>query len=86
MLSPSDVLDDRYTLERELGSGGQGSVWLAMDALLGAPRALKEDRTVGTRGYMAPEQLDPRTWGEHPDAPALDVFAWGVLAWQLLVG
>jgi Protein kinase domain len=53
----------------------------------GNPNPLtRENRTVGTRAYMAPEQIDPATWGNAPDAPALDVFAWGVMAWQLLVG
>ena len=46
----------------------------------------RADRTIGTPAYLAPEQLDPRTWGEYADAPSLDVFAWGVTAWELLVG
>jgi serine/threonine protein kinase len=44
------------------------------------------ERIIGTRTFMAPEQLDPPSWGEHPDAPPLDVFAWGVTAWRLMVG
>lgn len=38
---------------------------------------------VGTSGFLAPEQLDPRL-GAPQATPAVDVFALGVLAWVLL--
>ncbi|WP_340540676.1 serine/threonine-protein kinase [Nocardioides sp. GXZ039] len=35
------MIDDRYTLEREIGRGGMGAVWLARDELLGRTVAVK---------------------------------------------
>jgi serine/threonine-protein kinase len=39
---------------------------------------------IGTRPYLAPELLDPATWGRE-EGPARDVFAFGVLASLLLL-
>lgn len=41
---------------------------------------------VGTMAYLAPEQLDPATFGDDAAAPTLDVFAYGVLGWLMLLG
>jgi serine/threonine-protein kinase len=39
--APGDVIADKYRLERVLGRGAQGSVWLAENLALDAPVALK---------------------------------------------
>lgn len=46
----------------------------------------RTDRVVGTPPYMAPEAIDATTWMMPPDRPVSDVFAFGVTAWELLVG
>ncbi len=40
---------------------------------------------IGTPGYMPPEVVDPEYWSAERSRPAGDVFAWGVLAWRLLM-
>src|SRR5262245_25889004 len=40
-LVPGQMLFDRYIVEREIGEGGMGSVWLVRHRALGAERALK---------------------------------------------
>jgi eukaryotic-like serine/threonine-protein kinase len=44
------------------------------------------DSVIGTLPYLAPELIDPTYFGKHSSTPALDVFAFGVLAWKLLFG
>jgi serine/threonine protein kinase len=39
---------------------------------------------VGTPPYLAPEQLEPETWGGAAPSAACDVFSFGVMAWRLL--
>lgn len=52
-------------------------------AMFGEERLTATGHVVGTSCFMAPEQLDPRTWGvERAGAPA-DVFALGLLGWRL---
>lgn len=43
-------------------------------------------RVVGTPPYMAPEAIDSTSWMVPADRPVSDVFAFGVTAWELLVG
>lgn len=51
------------------------------------PRPLTaEGFVVGTSAYMAPELLDPMRFGGGLPTPAADVFAFGVILWQLLGG
>ncbi len=41
---------------------------------------------IGTLAYMAPESLDPATWGAPAVASTRDIFAFGVLGWRLMAG
>ena len=41
---------------------------------------------IGTAPFMAPERVDPAFHGSSDATAAADVFAFGVVAWQLLVG
>jgi serine/threonine-protein kinase len=43
-------------------------------------------QVIGTPSCMPPEQLDPARWQQNASKPAADVFAFGVLAWRLLIG
>jgi serine/threonine protein kinase len=49
------VIADRYVLEREIGRGGMGAVWLARDTVLHRPVAVK--RIGGLRGEVADTDL-----------------------------
>lgn len=42
------------------------------------------DTVVGTLAFLAPEVVDPSFFKAKGSTPAVDVFAFGVLAWQLL--
>src|SRR5688572_755627 len=42
--APGRVVAGRYRVERELGRGGMGVVWLAVDTVIERPVALKELR------------------------------------------
>lgn len=60
---------------------------LGIAAVKDAPGKLTALGTVvGTIAYLAPELLDPATFAADESGPAIDVFAFGVLGWQLLVG
>ena len=50
------------------------------------PRLTQEGHIIGTPAYMAPEQLEPELWGADANPSATDVFAFGLLIWQLYVG
>lgn len=43
MLTPDTILKDRYQIQRQLGSGGQGAVYEALDSSLSCRVAIKEN-------------------------------------------
>jgi serine/threonine-protein kinase len=52
----------------------------------GAGEALTQlDTVIGTPSYLAPEQIEPSRFGT-AHAPAADIFAFGVVAYRLLMG
>src|SRR5690242_949467 len=56
-MTPGERLGDRYTIERQAGKGGLGTVYRARDAASGAPVAIKvlRDPTPDKRGRFARE-------------------------------
>jgi serine/threonine-protein kinase len=53
---------------------------------IGNPTPLTQpDRVIGTPPYMAPELIAPALFGARGATPAADIFAWGILAWRLLL-
>lgn len=50
------------------------------------PDLTAADHVVGTLAYLAPEQLLPSVFGRAAPETAADIFAFGVLAYRLLVG
>src|SRR5947208_2387772 len=78
-LTPGALVLGRYRPIRPLGSGGAGSVWLAL---------IREDETLtavgdipGTLAYISPERL-----GGEKAGPAADVWSVGVMLWEGLAG
>lgn len=62
---------------------------LGISVEIGNPVPLTQpDRVIGTCPYMAPEALSPSAFdpARRGPTPAVDVFAWGILAWKLLLG
>jgi serine/threonine-protein kinase len=60
---------------------------LGIAAPIGADRDLTQEGTViGTLAYLAPELLDPATFGDEASSPRVDVFAFGVMGWLLHSG
>lgn len=54
---------------------------------LGNPKPLTATGgVIGTLPYLPPDLVDPATWGRLPETFARDMFAFGVLAWELLRG
>lgn len=49
-------------------------------------RLTAHGNVIGTPAYMAPELIDATRFKGAPLTPAIDVFAFGVVAWRLLIG
>jgi tetratricopeptide (TPR) repeat protein len=68
-IAPGSVLAGRYRLERELGSGGMGQVFAAVDAKLGRRVAVKVVTLAHDPGRVRRFEQEARTAGalEHPN-------------------
>jgi serine/threonine protein kinase len=81
-LSPGIVVADRYRLERKLGAGGMGSVWLATDLSLDSTCAIKlvDPDKVGNEEVRVRFQREARAAAQIRSANVVDVFDHGL--WQ----
>lgn len=86
-LKPSNVLlaDTFWTAPHTFGNVKLVDFGIA--ALAGNPQGLTTVRgVIGTIPYLAPELILRGRWTPSPDGFSRDIFAFGVLAWELLVG
>ncbi len=81
-LGPGIVIKDRYRLERKLGAGGMGSVWLATDLSLDSTCAIKlvDPDKVGNEEVRVRFQREARAAAQIRSANVVDVFDHGL--WQ----
>lgn len=86
-LKPPNILlaDAFWTAPHVLGNVKLVDFGIA--ALAGNPQGLTTARgVVGTIPYLAPELISPGRWAPSSDGFSRDIFAFGVVAWELLVG
>lgn len=83
------VVSDRFWIESD-APGVVKLVDLGISVEIGNPAPLTQhNRVIGTAPFMAPETLAPLAFynDQNPGpTPAVDVFAWGIFAWRLLLG
>jgi serine/threonine protein kinase len=81
-LSSGLVIAERYRLERKLGAGGMGSVWLATDLSLDSTCAIKlvDPDKVGNEEVRVRFQREARAAAQIRSANVVDVFDHGL--WQ----
>jgi serine/threonine protein kinase len=79
-LAPGIVIAERYRLERKLGAGGMGSVWLASDLSLGSTCAIKlvDPDKVGDEEVRVRFQREARAAAQIRSANVVDVFDHGL--------
>ena len=69
-MQPGQLIDSRYRLEREIGTGGMGSVWLATDVTLDRQVAMKRAHAISTTGTDTTKlevEADLATKVRHPN-------------------
>ncbi len=81
-LAPGILIAERYRLERKLGAGGMGSVWLASDLSLDSTCAIKlvDPDKVGNEEVRVRFQREARAAAQIRSANVVDVFDHGL--WQ----
>jgi serine/threonine protein kinase len=79
-LAPGIVIAERYRLERKLGAGGMGSVWMATDMSLSSTCAIKlvDPDKVGNEEVRVRFQREARAAAQIRSANVVDVFDHGL--------
>jgi serine/threonine-protein kinase len=79
-LNPGTLIAERYRLERKLGSGGMGSVWLARDLSLDSTCAIKlvDHDKLGNDEVRVRFQREARAAAQIRSANVVDVFDHGL--------
>ena len=86
-VKPENVLVRRDFFDRPDDPERVKLVDLGIAAPTGNPQPLTEPGSViGTVPYLAPELIDPSCWREPIGGPGRDVFAFGIMAMELLRG
>ncbi len=84
-LKPENVLVSKEFFENPEDPSGVKLLDFGIAREEGNPEPLTAlDTVVGTLSFLAPEVVDPSFFKAKGSTPAVDVFAFGVLAWQLL--
>ncbi|MGE0324029.1 MAG: serine/threonine protein kinase [Polyangiaceae bacterium] len=78
------LADDRFLAEPEVAEHVKLIDFGIALAPTGGRKLTQAGHIVGTPSYMAPETLDA-SWGGSMNAPAVDVFAFGVMAWRMFL-
>lgn len=86
-LKPANVLVTDSFWRAPEAPGGVRLIDFGIAAQAGNPRPLTySGMVIGTSAYLAPELVAPGRWAAPPDGYGRDVFAFGVLAHELLRG
>lgn len=86
-LKPANILVADTFWGAPHAPGGMKLVDFGIAAAVGNPQGVTATGAfIGTRPYLAPDLLLPGRWGPSSDGFTRDVFAFGVLAWELLAG
>lgn len=86
-LKPTNVLVTEAFWRAPRSRGAVKLIDFGIASTVDDPRNLTGSGSfIGTRPYVAPELLLPGRWSPSPQGSTRDVFAFGVLAWELIAG